>query len=30
MKSISVDVKDKGGNMKSYSMSDLQTIVAEQ
>lgn len=30
MKSISVDVKDKGGNMKSYSMTDLQTIVAEQ
>lgn len=30
MKSISVDVKDKGGNMKSYTMTDLQTIVAEQ
>jgi len=30
MKSISVDVKDKGGNMKQYSMSDLQTIVADQ
>lgn len=30
MKSISVDVKDKSGNMKQYSMSDLQTIVAEQ
>lgn len=30
MKSISVDVKDKSGDMKKYSMSDLQTIVAEQ
>lgn len=30
MKSISVDVKDKSGNMKQYSMTDLQTIVAEQ
>lgn len=30
MKSISVDVKDKGGNMKSYSMSDLQSIVSDQ
>lgn len=30
MKSISVDVKDKSGSVRNFSMSDLQTIVAEQ